>query len=72
MMMKAKTFDAVEMKQEIQERIARETEGMTREEYWRYIRRGAEEFRRSQRPRSGGLKALFDRADNRDAEAPGS
>lgn len=66
-MTKAKKFDAVDMKRQIQERIARETEGMSREEYWEYIRRGAEEFRRSRQQRLGGLKELFASLDRRDA-----
>lgn len=41
-----KTFDCVAMKHELQERINRETEGMSLAERDEHIRRGAEEFRR--------------------------
>ncbi len=41
-----KTFDCVAMKHEMQERINRETEGMSLAERDEHIRRGAEEFRR--------------------------
>ncbi|MGL6225407.1 MAG: hypothetical protein ACRC10_02135 [Thermoguttaceae bacterium] len=39
-------FSALKMKQELQERIYRETEGMTDEEVRAYIREGAERFDR--------------------------
>ena len=38
-------FDALKIKQELQERIYRETEGMTREEVREYLRQGSERFR---------------------------
>ena len=38
-------FDALQMKQELQERVQRETEGMTTEEWIAHIRQGAKEFR---------------------------
>ncbi len=38
-------FDVLKWKQETQEKIYRETEGMTREEVREYIRKGAEVFR---------------------------
>jgi hypothetical protein len=38
-------FDALKLKQELQERIYRETEGMTREEIREYLRLGSEKFR---------------------------
>lgn len=38
-------FDVLKWKQETQEKILRETEGMTREEVREYIRQGAERFR---------------------------
>ena len=37
-------FDALKMKQELQERVYRETEGMTKEEIREHIRKGSEAF----------------------------
>ena len=39
-------FSCLQMKQELQERFRRETEGMTREEVLEYIWKGAERFDR--------------------------
>lgn len=46
MAMPNKTFDCVQMKRDIQDRIARETDGMTPEQRLDYFRRGAEQFAR--------------------------
>jgi len=39
-------FSCLQMKQELQERRRRETEGMTEEEFREYVRKGAESFRK--------------------------
>ena len=44
-------FDVLKWKQEIQDQVYRETEGMTREEIRAYIRKGSEAFREEQRRR---------------------
>ncbi len=49
-------FSALKMKQELQDRIYRETEGMTDEEVREYIRKGAEEFRKDIERRRAELK----------------
>ena len=71
MVARTKTFDAVRMKHEIQEKIASETEGFTMTELVEYMRRGAEQFRRENPPTSepGGLEALFARLDREQAAA---
>jgi hypothetical protein len=69
MVAKNKTFDCVQMKHDIQERIARETEGMTTAEFQEWSRRRAEQFRRDNppAPEPGGLEALFARLDREQA-----
>ena len=50
-------FSVLKMKQEIQEEIYRETEGMTDEEVREYFRKGAEEFRKEiERRRAENMK----------------
>ena len=43
MKMKTKTFDCVEMKRRIQEKIYKETRNMSREEYLAFVRRQVDE-----------------------------
>jgi hypothetical protein len=50
-------FDVLKWKQEVQEQIYRETEGMSREEICAYIKRGSEAFREEQRCRKMELEA---------------
>ena len=53
-----KTFDAVEMKRQAQERIYEETKGMTREQEIEHIRRAAERFRAEMARMPGAGKGL--------------
>ena len=53
-----KTFDAVEMKRQAQERIERETQGMTVEERIEHTRRAAERFRAEMARMPGAGKGL--------------
>ena len=55
-----KTFDCVEMKRQAQDRINRETEGMTVEERVEHTRRAAERFRAEIARMPGAGKGLAD------------
>ena len=48
-------FDVLKWKQETQERIYRETEGMTREEVRAYFRKGSKEFQAEMKHRRAEL-----------------
>lgn len=63
MVAKNKSFDCVQMKHDIQEQIAHETEGMTTAQLMEYMKHGAAEFHREHQPspaRKGNFKALFE------------
>ena len=66
MVARNKSFDCVRMKHDIQEQIARETEGMTTAQFVEHAKRGAEAFHRQHAPvnaapdRKGNFKALFE------------
>ena len=50
-------FSCLKMKQELQERVRRATEGMTDEEYIEHIRKGAESFDAEQKRHRAELRA---------------
>ena len=63
-----KTFDCIEMKRKAQNRIYRETEGLSREEELEYFHRAAAEFRfemKRLRERSAKRRRIAHVADRR-------
>ena len=53
-------FSCLQMKQELQERVQRATEGMTDEEYIEYLRKGAERFDRKMERLRAEKQSVFE------------